>query len=48
LLSVLPRDRSRRFVPYADTATLVDIGTLGGNAPDDMLGGQYRCHRSPP
>jgi hypothetical protein len=48
LLSVLPHDRSRRFEPDTDAATLVDIGALGGNAPDDILGRQYRCHRLPP
>jgi hypothetical protein len=48
LLSVLPHDRSRRFEPDTDATTLVDIGVLGGNVPDDILGGQYRCHRSPP
>jgi hypothetical protein len=25
-------------------STLVDIGALGGDAPDDILGDQYRCH----
>jgi hypothetical protein len=44
LLPILPHDRSGRFHPNADTATLVDIGAFGGNAPDDILGGQYRCH----
>src|SRR6516162_8986292 len=39
LLSIPPYDRGRRLEPDADAATLVDIGTLGGNAPDDMLGG---------
>jgi len=48
LLSVLPYDCGRRFEPDADAATLVDIGALGGNTPDDILGGQYRCHWSPP
>jgi hypothetical protein len=41
---VLTHDRGRRFEPDAHTATLVDISALGGNAPDDILGGQYRCH----
>jgi hypothetical protein len=44
LLSVLAHDRSRRLQANADAGTLVDIGALGGNAPDDILGGQYRCH----
>jgi len=48
LLSILPHDRSRRFEPYAAATTLVDIYALGCNAPHDILGGQYRCHRSPP
>jgi hypothetical protein len=37
----LPDNRGRRFEPKADTAILVDVGALGGNAPDDILGGQY-------
>jgi hypothetical protein len=44
LVSVLPHDRSGRFEPNADGAALIDKGTLGGNAPDDILGGQYRRH----
>jgi hypothetical protein len=48
LLSVLPHDRRGWFEPNADAAAFVDICALGGNAPDDILGGQYRCHRSPP
>jgi hypothetical protein len=44
LLSILPHDRSGWFQPDADAATLIDIGTLGGNAPDNFLGGQYQCH----
>jgi hypothetical protein len=48
LLSILPHDRSRRFETNADAAALVDIRALGGNAPDDILGGQYRCHLPPP
>jgi hypothetical protein len=48
LLSVLPYDRRRRFQTNADAAAFVDIRALGGNAPDDILGGQYRCHQSPP
>ena len=48
LLPILPHDRRRRFKTDADAATLVDIGALGGNAPDNILGGQYRCHQSPP
>ena len=44
MLPVLPDDRSRRFEANADGTALVDKGALGGNAPDDILGGQYRCH----
>jgi hypothetical protein len=44
LLTVLPHDRGCRLRPNADAAALVDIGALGGYAPDDILGGQYRCH----
>jgi hypothetical protein len=44
LVSVLPHDRGGRFEPNADGAALIDEGTLGGNASDDILGGQYRCH----
>ena len=44
LAPVLPHDRGGRFEPNTDGAALIDKGTLGGNAPDDILGGQYRCH----
>ena len=44
LVSILPHDRGGRFQPNADGAALIDKGTLGGNAPDDILGGQYRRH----
>jgi hypothetical protein len=44
LLAILTHDRGRRLQPNADAATLVDIGALGGNSPDDTLGGQYRRH----
>jgi hypothetical protein len=44
LLSVLPYDRSGRFQTNADDASLTDEGALGDNSPDDILGGQYRCH----
>jgi hypothetical protein len=33
-----------RFEPNADGAALIDKDTLDGNAPDDILGGQYRRH----
>jgi hypothetical protein len=44
LLPILAHDRGHRLQPDADAAPLVNKGTLGGNAPDDILGGQYRCH----
>jgi len=44
LLSVLPYDRGGRFEANADSAALVDEGTLGSNPPDDILGRQYRRH----
>jgi hypothetical protein len=44
LLAVLPHDRCGRFKPNADATALIDISALGRNAPDDILGGQYRCH----
>jgi hypothetical protein len=39
LLAVLAHDRGRRPQPDPDTSTLVNKGALGGNAPDDILGG---------
>jgi hypothetical protein len=48
LVSVLPYDGSRRLQPDPDAASFVDIGALGGNAPDDILSGQYRYHLPPP
>jgi len=44
LAPVLPHDHGGRFEPNTDGAVLIDKGTLGGNAPDDILGGQYRRH----
>jgi len=44
LLSVLPHDRCGRREPNTDAAALVDKGTLGGDPPDDILGGQYPRH----
>ena len=46
------RRGARNWLPYCRTiaaadlsrAVLIDKGTLGGNAPDDILGGQYRRH----
>jgi hypothetical protein len=47
-LPVSPHDRRRRFQPNADAAALIDIGAFGGNAPEDILGGQYPRHLRPP
>jgi hypothetical protein len=44
LLAILPHDRGGRPQPDSDAAALVDKGALGGNSPDDILGGQYRRH----
>jgi hypothetical protein len=44
LLSVLPYNCAGRLKANADGAALVDKGTLGGNPPYDILGGQYRRH----
>ena len=44
LVSVLSHDRGGRFELNADGAALIDKGALGGNAPNDILGGQYRRH----
>jgi hypothetical protein len=45
LLSVLPHDRGGRFEADTHGSTLVvDKGALGGNPPDDIFRGQYRCH----
>jgi hypothetical protein len=40
LLPILPHDRGGRPQPDSDAAALVDKGALGGDAPDDILGGQ--------
>jgi hypothetical protein len=43
-VSILPHDRRGRLQPNTYGAALIDKGTLGGDAPDDILGGQYRRH----
>jgi hypothetical protein len=48
LLPISPHNRGRRFEPDTDAATLIDIGALCGDAPDDILRAQYRSNRSPP
>jgi hypothetical protein len=40
--SVTPHDRRRRLQTDAECAALVDGGALGGDAADDVRGGQYR------
>ena len=44
----MAHDRGCQLQPNADAATVIDIGTLGGNAPDNILGGQYRYHLPSP
>jgi hypothetical protein len=44
LVSKLPHDRGGRFEPNANRAAIIDKGTLGGDPPDDIRGGQYRRH----
>jgi hypothetical protein len=41
----MPHHCSCRLEANVAPAALVDIGTFGGNAPDGVLGGQYRRHR---
>jgi hypothetical protein len=48
LLPVPPHDRGRWLQPDPDAASFVDVSALSGNAPDDILSGQYRCHLPPP
>jgi len=48
LVCVLPHDRSGRFQPNADSAALIDKGTFGGNAPDDILGVNIGAIEPPP
>jgi len=44
LPSLTPQDRCRRLRLDAEGAALVDVGAVGGEAPDEMLGGKYGCH----
>ena len=44
LLAILPHDCGCLREANPDAAAFVDIGAFGGNAPDDILSGQYRCH----
>jgi len=39
-----PQDRCCRLRLDAEGAALVDVGAVGGEAPDEMLGGKYGCH----
>jgi hypothetical protein len=48
LFPIAPHDRGGLFQPDSDAATFIYIGALGGNASNDILGGQYRYHRTPP
>src|SRR6516164_4076019 len=48
LLPVSPHDRRHQFQPNADAAALIDISAFGGNAPDDIIGGQYPRRLRPP
>ena len=36
----IPPDRDRRLQPDADRAALVDVGALGGDAADGIIGSQ--------
>jgi hypothetical protein len=38
LPSASPHDRCRRLQPDADCAGLVDVGAVGGDAADEVLG----------
>jgi hypothetical protein len=46
LLAVLPHERCRRFEADTDPAALVDVGTFSGNAPNNVLSRQNRCHNA--
>ena len=39
LLAVLPHDPGRWFEPNANSTPVINIGALGGDAPDDIFGG---------
>jgi hypothetical protein len=44
LPSATPQDRRRRLRPDAGCAGLVDVGALGGDGADGVLGGEHGCH----
>jgi hypothetical protein len=44
LLPVLPYDRRCPLQSDANAAAVIDIGALGGNSSDNILGSQYRRH----
>jgi hypothetical protein len=45
LLAILAHDRGGRFESNADFAIGADKGAFGGNAPDDIFGGQRVAER---
>ena len=45
--SVSPHYRRRRLRADADGAGVVEVGAVGGDAADEVLGGQHRCHLPP-
>jgi hypothetical protein len=44
LLAILSHDRGRRFEANAEATPVINIGALGGDAPNDILGGQNWRH----
>jgi hypothetical protein len=44
LVSILLHDRGGQLQPNTDYAAIIDKGTLGGDARDDILRRQYRRH----
>jgi hypothetical protein len=41
---VTPHDRRHRLRPDAERVALVDVGAVGGDATEDVLGDRYRRH----